>query len=165
MHSQLTAALRRRLRSTDEVGWFDAKCIGVVLPATPPRGAWKLADDICRNWHESPSPLCHVYCYPSDTAQLDESIKHRRRTDRRDEMSANDAIPNRRKSDPEADALEPLLAQEMPSWKRVLDIFGAIIGLAVLSPIFLLIALAVKLTSPGPILFRQQRTGARVFRL
>ncbi|KKQ67170.1 MAG: Undecaprenyl-phosphate galactose phosphotransferase [Candidatus Daviesbacteria bacterium GW2011_GWA2_38_24] len=35
--------------------------------------------------------------------------------------------------------------------KRVLDIIGSIIGLILLSPLFLLIALAIKLSSPGPI--------------
>ena len=49
--------------------------------------------------------------------------------------------------------------------KRVLDIFGAIMALVLLAPALLLIAAAVGLTSPGPVLFRQKRTGlnGRVF--
>ena len=43
--------------------------------------------------------------------------------------------------------------------KRALDIFGSTIGLIALSPVLLLLALAVKLTSRGPILFVQQRCG------
>lgn len=43
--------------------------------------------------------------------------------------------------------------------KRTLDIMAALFGLAVLAPLILLIALAIKLDSPGPILFRQQRVG------
>jgi exopolysaccharide biosynthesis polyprenyl glycosylphosphotransferase len=43
--------------------------------------------------------------------------------------------------------------------KQVLDFFGAFVLLIVLSPVFLIIAAAIKLTSPGPILFRQQRSG------
>jgi lipopolysaccharide/colanic/teichoic acid biosynthesis glycosyltransferase len=43
--------------------------------------------------------------------------------------------------------------------KRGLDIAGALIGLSVCAPLMLLIALAVKLDSPGPILFTQIRAG------
>ena len=43
--------------------------------------------------------------------------------------------------------------------KRGLDILGSIAGLLVLSPVFLIIALGIKLTSKGPVLFRQERVG------
>jgi exopolysaccharide production protein ExoY len=43
--------------------------------------------------------------------------------------------------------------------KRVIDIIGAAILLILSSPLFLLIALFVYLSDPGPILFRQQRIG------
>ncbi len=43
--------------------------------------------------------------------------------------------------------------------KRTADIFVAAACLALFAPLFPLIALAVKFTSPGPILFRQQRMG------
>lgn len=43
--------------------------------------------------------------------------------------------------------------------KSVLDRTAALLGLAVLSPLLLAIACAVRATSPGPVVFRQQRTG------
>ncbi|HUA37146.1 MAG TPA: sugar transferase [Candidatus Sulfopaludibacter sp.] len=43
--------------------------------------------------------------------------------------------------------------------KHVMDLVGAFILLIVLSPLFLLIAIAIKLTSPGPVFFHQQRSG------
>jgi lipopolysaccharide/colanic/teichoic acid biosynthesis glycosyltransferase len=43
--------------------------------------------------------------------------------------------------------------------KRVMDIIGSLVLLAVLSPVFFVIAAAIKLTSRGPVLFRQQRIG------
>ena len=43
--------------------------------------------------------------------------------------------------------------------KRALDIVGALLGIILLTPLMLLTALAVKLDSPGPVLFRQQRSG------
>lgn len=43
--------------------------------------------------------------------------------------------------------------------KRTMDIVGSILLLALLSPVFLVIAAAIKLTSRGPVLFCQQRIG------
>ena len=43
--------------------------------------------------------------------------------------------------------------------KRAMDICGSLLALLVASPVFLLIALAVKLTSKGPIFFKQERVG------
>ncbi|MGI6706288.1 MAG: sugar transferase [Clostridia bacterium] len=43
--------------------------------------------------------------------------------------------------------------------KRLMDIFISIIGMIVLSPVFMLTALAIKVESKGPVLFRQVRTG------
>jgi len=43
--------------------------------------------------------------------------------------------------------------------KRLFDILGAALALAVLSPLLLFAALRIKLDSPGPVFFRQQRVG------
>jgi lipopolysaccharide/colanic/teichoic acid biosynthesis glycosyltransferase len=43
--------------------------------------------------------------------------------------------------------------------KRLFDILSAAILIAALAPIFALLAVAIKLDSPGPVLFRQHRTG------
>lgn len=43
--------------------------------------------------------------------------------------------------------------------KRLMDVVGAIIAIAALAPILLLAACAIKLDSPGPIIFRQRRNG------
>jgi lipopolysaccharide/colanic/teichoic acid biosynthesis glycosyltransferase len=51
--------------------------------------------------------------------------------------------------------------------KRLLDVGGALAGLVLLSPLFLLLAIAIKGTSKGPIVFAQQRYGyrRRLFRM
>ncbi|MGH2463331.1 MAG: sugar transferase [Candidatus Limnocylindria bacterium] len=43
--------------------------------------------------------------------------------------------------------------------KRGLDVAGSLLGLAVTSPVMLGVGLAVRLDSPGPVLFRQVRLG------
>jgi len=45
--------------------------------------------------------------------------------------------------------------------KRIFDIVVAFLGLFLLAPLLLLAALLIKLDSPGPILFRQERMGKR----
>lgn len=51
--------------------------------------------------------------------------------------------------------------------KRIMDLIFSLIGLCVLSPIFIAIALLIKCTSPGPIFFRQERLGqhGKIFRI
>lgn len=43
--------------------------------------------------------------------------------------------------------------------KRLFDICCALLGMVVLSPILLAVAIAVKMTSPGPVIFKQRRVG------
>jgi exopolysaccharide biosynthesis polyprenyl glycosylphosphotransferase len=43
--------------------------------------------------------------------------------------------------------------------KRCMDIAGAALALLIVSPILLVVAVAIKLTSPGPVFFRQLRVG------
>lgn len=61
-------------------------------------------------------------------------------------------------------SLTALLARQSPSppaWKRGMDLVLSAAILLLLSPVMAAIALAIKLTSPGPILFRQVRVGMR----
>jgi exopolysaccharide biosynthesis polyprenyl glycosylphosphotransferase len=43
--------------------------------------------------------------------------------------------------------------------KRLIDMLGSAVGMLLLSPLFLIIALAVKLSSKGPVIFSQIRVG------
>jgi lipopolysaccharide/colanic/teichoic acid biosynthesis glycosyltransferase len=43
--------------------------------------------------------------------------------------------------------------------KRSIDVVGSLIGMIVLAPVFLLVAIAIKLDSAGPVLFTQMRVG------
>lgn len=51
--------------------------------------------------------------------------------------------------------------------KRAFDLTAALLGLVLLSPLLLALALWVKLDSPGPVFFRQERVGrgGRLFRI
>lgn len=43
--------------------------------------------------------------------------------------------------------------------KRCMDVAGSALGLVVLSPLFAAVAIGVRLTSPGPVFYRQERVG------
>ncbi len=53
----------------------------------------------------------------------------------------------------------PRLDNTQQLLKRMLDVVGSLLGLVLLSPLLLVVALAIKLTSEGPVLFRQKRVG------
>lgn len=43
--------------------------------------------------------------------------------------------------------------------KRLMDLFGSLIGIIIISPILIIIILLIKLTSKGPVFFKQERLG------
>lgn len=53
----------------------------------------------------------------------------------------------------------PLTNMFNATMKRLVDIAGAVFGLVIFSPIMLVTALLVKVTSPGPVLYSQERVG------
>ncbi len=59
----------------------------------------------------------------------------------------------------EAQPLQSLLLVRTSPIKRCVDVVGSASALLLLSPVMLAAAVAVKLSSPGPVLFRQQRAG------
>jgi len=143
---RLARILKRRLRLTDDAGWLDGRRIGAVLAHTSAAGAWKLAEDIGKEFtSRTPPPLCKVYTYPNEWSGDDET---------------NDETPRRIDDDGrQVHSLEAFFVQPMPAWKRWLDVVGAAWGLVLLAPLFLLVAIAIKLSSPGPVFFRQDRSG------
>ena len=53
-----------------------------------------------------------------------------------------------------------MLRFKIPVWKRIFDVFFALIALILTSPIFILTAIAIRLESKGPIIFKSKRVGA-----
>lgn len=58
--------------------------------------------------------------------------------------------------DMRATPLDNLFASSI---KRIIDIAGSLFGIILLSPVMIITAIGVKLSSPGPILFKQDRIG------
>jgi len=92
---------------------------------------------------------------PSSTARLN-SPSFEGSTLVQDDGQLEDSIPPQLQSrDWFRDASAPLLA------KRAVDVIGALVGLLLLTPVILIIALVIRLEGRGPILFRQLRRGYR----
>jgi len=53
-----------------------------------------------------------------------------------------------------------MLRFKIPIWKRIFDIVFSIIVLILTSPIFILTAIAIRLESKGPVIFKSKRVGA-----
>jgi lipopolysaccharide/colanic/teichoic acid biosynthesis glycosyltransferase/GGDEF domain-containing protein len=188
----LAHVLRDRIRSTDRMGWLDNRRVGIVLPYTSEAGAWRLADDVCQAMAgKAAPPECIVYTYPSErdwengehSEQLhfaDLSPEWKTTTPGAFSMSAkrvsslnNDFASEQSPADTVRNGHEVthspelLFAQRLPRWKRGMDIVGALLALILLSPLLLLLGLIIKIVSPGPIIFKQERLRrlGRMFRM
>ena len=52
-----------------------------------------------------------------------------------------------------------ILRFKIPVWKRLFDIFFSGLAIIILSPVFIITAIAIKLESPGPVVFKSKRVG------
>lgn len=188
----LARLLVERIRSTDEAGWFDNKRIGVILPNTYAEGAHKLADEICKSFNtEASAPEYTVHTYPSNWFSDDDG--HSARFEMGDLLrkqkeitSQNSFLPAKCSEVGNAisikklftsnltsgclslpHGIDPFFLRPLPVWKRIIDILGSLFGLIVLSPILIPIALIIKISNGGPVIFKQQRVGysGRIFTL
>jgi exopolysaccharide biosynthesis polyprenyl glycosylphosphotransferase len=64
-----------------------------------------------------------------------------------------------RRAEPLSLLSRPALVGSQLVVKRFIDLFGAVIGIVLLSPLWLLAAVGVAMTSRGPVFFRQLRVG------
>jgi lipopolysaccharide/colanic/teichoic acid biosynthesis glycosyltransferase len=141
VEEDLISLLRSRLRKSDTVGWYDSASVGVLLPATTLEGARRYVSDLHMRFPDLHLHFrTHVETYP---------IVPRASTDRVKIFSyAQRTI---------GDALAP----PIPAWKRALDIVGGSVGVILFSPLFLFFPVYLKLVSPGPVFYKQERIGFR----
>ncbi len=57
------------------------------------------------------------------------------------------------------DTKHKILQFKIPVWKRLFDIVFSLIAIVVLSPVFLITIIAIKMESKGPVLFKSKRVG------
>ncbi|MCJ7500731.1 sugar transferase [bacterium] len=185
---QLSRTLVQRMRTTDEIGWLDDHSVGVFLPETGIDGARNFARDVCQDFsyqiYTYPWLSNFGEVIDSGNSRHRGNISEDRKgseerpvngagecLDREDlltlhnEQADEDAITGDARvqggSGNERFIEELLLPDHAPVWKRAYDLFGSTVLLVVFSPVFVAVALFIKIVSPGPVFFRQQRIGYR----
>ncbi|QDU93060.1 sugar transferase [Lignipirellula cremea] len=149
---QFLTLLLNRVRGTDEVGLLDRRRLGVLLPDTDIKGARLLAQSLTEACGENiKAPDCEIFIHPLSAEDAAKAAPQDADSDDDDDSSGGHAQ--------EVRPLESLFIRPTPFWKRCLDIVGSVLGLVLVSPILLLAAVLIKLTSPGPIVFTQPRDG------
>jgi lipopolysaccharide/colanic/teichoic acid biosynthesis glycosyltransferase len=148
---RVVCALSRSTRETDVTGWYEeCSVIGVIFT--------EIGENDGR--HVAQALLGKVTKALSDTLTVDEIHDVR--------ISFHTFPENWDKHDPNGPA-DPLLYPDLApagaggtasrSIKRAVDIAGSLCALVLLSPLFLAVSILIRLTSPGPVLFRQRRIG------
>ena len=136
-------SLQKITRETDIKGWLENDVIGLILPDTDGRGVQKYIEKI-RNGNGGLAFSAVTGTYPDD-------LFHKLLAD---ESSQPNLFPINLDESEEPRKIELAL-------KRAVDILGATVGLILFSPIMLVTSLAIKLTSPGPAIFTQNRFGKK----
>jgi lipopolysaccharide/colanic/teichoic acid biosynthesis glycosyltransferase len=138
------ASLNKNTRESDMKGWIDQDVIGLILPDTDEKGATRCIEKISNgNGNGNGHYSVIKGTYPN---QLFQKLLG--------EENPPDLFPfdiDRQK--------EPRKIQI--KLKRGMDILGSLIGLLLSLPFMFVIAIAIKVTSPGPIVFKQSRFGQK----
>ena len=148
---QASAGILATIRETDVAGWYHHQAaLGLIFTELGPR----------------PKETVEVTLHARVTAALrshltPEALHHVRTVFHWFPDARDDTITKPPPIGPlYPDLVERERARRPSSMlKRATDILGSFAGLIILSPLLLAIALAVKLSSPGPVLFRQERVG------
>jgi lipopolysaccharide/colanic/teichoic acid biosynthesis glycosyltransferase len=162
--ARLAKLLCRRARATDEIGWFKARRLCVVLPDTSADGAISFVRDFTESAnHRGLSPICNVLGYHGQAHSDNERLSVEQIARGIDD-AGQDVLPgsNRRFSPMRpvsAGEVSMLLVRPLPWWKRLIDVLGGSAILAAALPVMAVVALAVKVSDRGPVLFKQRRAG------
>ena len=135
--------LNRITRETDVKGWLDKNIIGILLPNTDNKGVKSCIAKLIQG--------NGCLDYSVITGTYPDHIFHQLLSEAENEP---DLFPLNLD-----EALRPIHLQR--ALKRAIDVVGSFWGVVLLSPLLGIIALSVKISSPGPVIFRQTRIGMK----
>ena len=139
--NEILDVIRKKTRGTDISGLVNYKTIGVLLPDTDENGAKEICDKLVYE-NKNSQFSSTISTYPD---HIFESLA-------KNGSIRPDAFPFDLQDSRDASWFKLLL-------KRGVDIVGSIIGILIFMPVMLITALAIKITSPGPVIFSQIRLG------
>lgn len=169
--NRVVKAMNSRLRGTDELGFYDENNIAAILPYATASNTDIIGAEICKIIGIAQQGAYTVHTYPTNWVT---KVKQTEASSPAEEDAPTDSanLIERRKSAAQIRqtikasqtgshyrTVDDFIARPVPYWKRGVDLVGSCCGLILFAPIFALAALGVKLTSPGPVFFRQERIG------
>lgn len=165
-----------RLRITDSVGWKSNR-VALLLPETDREGAARVANEVAKVAlvHEQRVDT-EILIYPWDdsiangASEFEKTYGVGKDDDDRDgdggvaspvKPSGETQYANNTAAEREQQSTSAMFSvcRPTPIWKRLTDIACSSAGLLLLSPLLLVSAVAIKLSSPGPVFFLQKREG------
>ncbi|MCP5005448.1 MAG: sugar transferase [Planctomycetes bacterium] len=165
----------RGTRLIDEVGMLDQQHIGICLHNTDKSGslcfAGKIHEKIIASTRKD-IPY-NTYLYPTDFRDLDNGNGHSNKYHKNNGNSKKN-MQNQDRLFCLSDKTERVFAgyvehgnklketrcYKIRTWKRFMDIVLSALTLATLSPFLLIVTIFIKIVSPGPVFFKQERVGA-----
>ena len=142
-YSKIFNPINSNTRETDIKGWVDQDVFGLILPDTDGQGVQSCVNKVINGSGEKTLSVV-TGTYP------DHIIKEL--------LCEGQENPN----------LFPLYIDETIKpiglkayLKRAMDVIGSIAGLLLFLPVMILAGIAIKISSPGPIIFKQTRLGAK----
>jgi len=161
--NNLVFQLKKQIRITDEIGWLDNGTIGVLLFNSLNHEARIFIEKTKRNCSPNILCKCSISTYPEDMVEHphNNGINNTLRNSCHHYLPGSTSLPDQKitKDNQAGLRLQPVFFAKMPVPKRLADIIVSSIALIALSPLMVAIAIAVKLTSKGPVFFNQQRAG------
>ena len=152
-YEKLSKLLKKQLRSTDEIGWYNEKSLGVFLPDTNKAGATVLKQKLLPQIDQKVFSV-FIQSYPGfDNSDKSSGNMYRN-------CSSSDEFPERNPNFPVFNCIDEKFVSACPAWKRSVDIIGALLILVVSLPLCVVIGVYIKIVSPGPVFFKQERLGA-----
>ena len=155
----LIRLLQSRCRLVDDIGRLDTTRVGVLLPNTTADGARTLADHVRQALTlPNPSPSCEVFTYPPGAAS-DACERVAGKPPGHAAVPAKGASGANETANADKQGIETIMDVPCPAWKRTMDLVGSLTAVLIFSPVMIAIAIYIKIVSPGPLLFRQERIG------
>lgn len=179
----LLGVLATRIAPPDTLGRIDARRVGVLMPETGPAKGRRIASALVAELAKAGlSANCILYVDTSGPAEEEEAFMLPDGVSASGPVGGDPAFPattnavptgeirsggsidevSEIRRRPETSWVQDTSALDLvrlPRWKRVIDVAASSIGLVLLLPLFALIAIAIKLTSAGPVFFVQKRMG------
>jgi lipopolysaccharide/colanic/teichoic acid biosynthesis glycosyltransferase len=187
--ARLATVISTHTRQTDSKGWYrdsEGLRVGLLLHHTRPGKAHRIIQTINGQFQVNAAKehngngrradiSYEVFSYPNEDRRKIEPSGNftgqrglgefpappRARANGNGTSSGNNgaALESLLSASMRTSSVPPLLAPPLPRWKRAIDIAASAAGLLALSPLLAGIVAAIKLTSRGPVFFKQERVG------